>query len=110
MTTTNVETAPCAPEKGASKKARTREKAKPTRKATPAKKAAAARGGSKTAKILDLLKRPNGATLKELTKATGWQPHSVRGCLSGTIGKKMGYRVESSRPKDSERTYRVPSK
>ena len=75
-------------------------KAKSARKATPAKKAPkgrtkrevakpkVARDGSKTAKILDLLKRPGGATSKELMKATGWLPHSVRGFLSGTEGKK----------------------
>jgi hypothetical protein len=37
-----------------------------------------------------LLKRPGGATAAELQKATGWQPHSVRGFLSGAIRKKMG--------------------
>jgi Protein of unknown function (DUF3489) len=61
-------------------------KAKSAKKVTPAKKAAkspkkagTARDGSKSAKVLDLLKRPDGATLKELIKATGWLPHSVRG-------------------------------
>ena len=48
------------------------------------------RAGSKTNAILELLKRPDGVTAKELMKATGWQPHSVRGFLSGTISKKMG--------------------
>jgi hypothetical protein len=50
---------------------------------------------SKTVKVLDLLKRPGGVTLKELMKATGWQAHSVRGFLSGIVGKKMGTPVES---------------
>jgi hypothetical protein len=81
-------------------------KAKPDRKAPRAKKAGTAGPGSKTAKILDLLKRPVGATLKELMKATGWQAHSVRGFLSGTVGKKMGIAVESSSRADGERVYR----
>jgi hypothetical protein len=64
-------------------------KSKAGKKATPKKKAPKsarndAREGSKTATILDLLKRPGGATAKELLKATNWQPHSLRGFLSGT--------------------------
>jgi hypothetical protein len=70
------------------------------KKASPAKKAPKgrtkaqpakprARSGSKTAKILDLPRRPGGASARELLKATGWQPHSLRGFLSGTVGKKM---------------------
>ncbi len=96
-------------------------KAKPGKKASPAKKtpkgqkkapkakktAVAARDGSKTAKVLDLLKRPDGATLKELMKLTGWQPHSVRGFLSGTVGKKMGIAVTSTKGEDGERSYSV---
>jgi hypothetical protein len=84
-------------------------KAKPARTATRAKKPTTARGGSKTAKILDLLKRPGGATLKELTKTTGWQPHSVRGFLSGAVGKKMGISVESFKGPDGRRGYRISS-
>ena len=94
-------------------------KAKSARKATLPKKAPkgrtkpeaakpkVARDGSKTAKILDLLKRPGGATSKELMKATGWLPHSVRGFLSGTVGKKMGLTVTSTKGEDGERTYSV---
>ena len=66
-----------------------------------------ARDGSKTAKILDLLKRPGGVTSKELMKVTGWQAHSVRGFLSGTVGKKMGLAVTSTKGEDGERTYSV---
>jgi hypothetical protein len=75
--------------------------------AKPAKKESGAREGSKTAQILDLLKRPGGATSKELMKSTGWLPHSVRGFLSGTVGKKMGLAVTSNKGEDGERTYSV---
>jgi hypothetical protein len=74
------------------------------------KRVAAARRGSKTAKVLALLKRPTGASLHELIKATGWQPHSVRGFLSGTLKKKMGLKLESSRREDQDRVYRLRSK
>ena len=74
------------------------------------KQAAAARRGSKTAKVVDLLKRPGGASLKQLMRATGWQPHSVRGFLSGTLKKKMGLKLESSRREGEERGYHLRSK
>jgi hypothetical protein len=77
---------------------------KAPKKAKPAK-AEGVREGSKTAKVLDLLKRPNGATLKELTKATGWQPHSLRGFLSGTVGKKLRLALTSTKGEDGERRY-----
>ena len=83
-------------------------KAAPAKKATKAaKKATGARDGSKTATILEMLKRPGGATAKELLRVTGWQPHSLRGFISGTLGKKMGLAVESTKGDDGERTYSV---
>jgi Protein of unknown function (DUF3489) len=98
--------APVAPAKGKSGK-----KAAPAKKAPKgAKQAKAAkpvREASKTDRILELLKRPGGATAKELMKATNWQPHSVRGFLSGTIGKKMGLAVVSIRGEGGERAYSV---
>jgi hypothetical protein len=47
---------------------------------------------------------------RQLRKATGWQAHSVRGLLSGTLKKKMGLRVVSSKLQDGQRTYRIISK
>ena len=92
----------------ATKKPKSGKKASSTKKAPKsAKKATGARDGSKAAKILDLLKRPGGVTSKELQKASGWQPHSVRGFLSGTIGKKMGLTVVSTKGEDGERSYSV---
>ena len=68
-------------------------KAKAGKKATPKKKAPRsaqndAREGTKTAAILELLKRPGGVSAKELLKATGWQPHSLRGFLREPWGRK----------------------
>jgi hypothetical protein len=82
-------------------------KAKPARKAAGAKKRVAAPQGSKTAKILELLKRSGGVTLKELIKTTGWQAYSVPGFLSGTIGKKLGTPVVSAKRADGERSYHL---
>jgi hypothetical protein len=103
--------------KGAPSKAKSAKKASPAKKAPKsAKKAKAARPGkaakekgvregSKTETILDLMKRSGGVTLKEIMKATGWQAHSVRGFISGTLGKKMGLTVISAKGDDGERTY-----
>lgn len=65
------------------------------------------RRGSKKAAVLTMLRKAEGATLSEIMKATGWQSHSVRGFLSGTLGKAMGLKVESSKRTDGERTYRL---
>ena len=92
----------------APKKAKAGKKATPAKKAPKsAKKGTGARDGSKTATILEMLKRSGGATAKDLLKATGWQPHSLRGFVSGTLGKKMGLTVESVKGEDGERTYSV---
>jgi hypothetical protein len=121
-TAEQTETAPTAvtPETTATKKASAGArranvapgKGKTGNKAAPKKKAPKsarndAREGSKTAAILELLKRPGGVTAKELLKATGWQPHSLRGFLSGTVGKKMGLTVTSTKGEDGERSYSV---
>ena len=104
--------APAAPRRApvAPKKAKAGKKATPAKKtpkgATKAK-AKGSREGSKTAQILDLLKRPGGVSSKELMETTGWQPHSVRGFLSGTVGKKLGLTVVSTKGEDGERTYSI---
>jgi hypothetical protein len=100
--------APVAPAKAKSPpKATSAKKAPKGRTKAEVAKPKVARAGSKTAKILDLLKRPSGATSKELMKVTGWLPHSVRGFLSGTVGKKMGLTVTSTKGEDGERTYSI---
>jgi hypothetical protein len=61
---------------------------------------------TKTTTVLGLLRRKEGATIAEIAKATGWQNHSIRGFISGTVTKKMHLKVESSK-NDAERLYRI---
>ena len=65
------------------------------------------RAMSKKAQILELVQRPGGATLQELREATGWQAHSVRGFLSGVLGKQMGLTIISTDGPDGRRRYAV---
>jgi hypothetical protein len=67
----------------------------------------AAREGSKKAIVLGMLKQPDGATLADIMAATGWQAHSVRGFISGSLTKKMGLKVESIKREDDARSYRI---
>jgi hypothetical protein len=71
-----------------------------------AKPAVEPREGSKKAIILDLLRRPKGATLDELMKSTKWQAHSVRGFISGPL-KRAGMTIDSTKTEAGERTYRI---
>jgi hypothetical protein len=83
-------------------------KGKRSRKAATAKsEAAPAREGSKKAIVLDMLKRPEGATLKDIMAATSWQAHSVRGFISGSLTKKMGLKIASIKREDGERAYQL---
>ncbi len=65
-----------------------------------------ARPGTKSSVILELLRRDIGATVKELAAAAGWQEHSVRGFMSGTLKKKLGMDVRS-RACDGARYYQI---
>ncbi len=69
--------------------------------------AAVARDGSKKAIVLDLLRRPSGATLKEIMAVTDWQAHSVRGFISGMVAKKLFLKVESIKAEGGGRSYRI---
>ena len=117
-----------APKKASSKKGANPKKGAPKgqksatggkSKASPAKKASKApkkpakaqenagpREGSKTAQVVAMLQRKNGATLAEIMDQMGWQKHTVRGFMAGAM-KKAGYTVESFKPEGGERTYRI---
>lgn len=64
---------------------------------------------TKAETILRLLNKPSGATLTELTKATNWQAHSVRGFLSGTVRKRMGLPLLSTKDDKGVRRYSIQS-
>jgi hypothetical protein len=92
--------AKAAPKKQAKEKAT-------SKKAPKAKEAAVPREFSKKSIVLDLLRRPKGAAMAEIAKATDWQNHSIRGFISGNLTKKMGLTVESGKNELGERTYRI---
>lgn len=62
---------------------------------------------SKSDRVLKKLRAKNGATVEALMEATGWQAHSVRGFLSGTVKKKLGLPLNSDIGKDGKRRYRL---
>ena len=76
---------------------------KPTRK----QPAHTGRKNTKQAQVVALLKRSGGATLQHLMRATGWQAHSVRGFISGAMGKRLKLKVESFKTARGERAYRI---
>jgi hypothetical protein len=59
-----------------------------------------ARAGTKQALMIDMLKRPEGATVEQIAAATGWQHHTIRGAISGALKKKLGLTVEASRTRE----------
>jgi len=80
---------------------------KKAKQATAKDAAPTAREGSKKASVIEMLRREHGATLADIMTATGWQAHSVRGFISGGLGKKMGLTVESFKRTDGERAYHI---
>jgi hypothetical protein len=98
---------PAKPARSKRTKAAAKPTAKPAKKGKAAKKPASAREGSKKAEVLELLRRKGGCTLAEIMKTTDWQAHTVRGFISGTLGKKMGLTVASTKSDTGERTYSV---
>ena len=66
-----------------------------------------ASGAAKKDVVLKKLRTSRGTTIEALMQATGWQAHSVRGFLSGTVRKKLGLTVVSEIGKDGARRYRI---
>jgi Protein of unknown function (DUF3489) len=103
--------APASEADGAQKRAKTKAKGKakaaktaPATRKTKAKAASAdkptPRTGTKQALMIELLKRPEGATVEQIAAATGWQHHTIRGAISGALKKKLGLTVEATRTRE----------
>jgi hypothetical protein len=65
------------------------------------------RGNTKQAIVVDMLRRPEGATIAELVEATGWQSHTVRGCFAGALKKKLGLSIISVKHEQRGRIYSI---
>jgi hypothetical protein len=105
MTVTAIDTPNKMPKSGN----RTRKSAgpqKPTAVRANGKKLTAS-PTTKTDQILGQLRRANGTTIVDLSTATGWQAHSVRGFLSGTVKKKMGLVIVSEKDGKGVRRYSI---
>ncbi len=84
-----------------------RRKSNTTHGAAPKPAAAEPARQTKQALLIDRLQRPQGASIAELVKATGWQNHSVRGAISFALKKKLGLNVTSQRDEKRGRVYRI---
>ena len=100
-------TTPVAPAKRKAKKNTQKAKRRGTPRVAERETANVARDGSKKSEVIDLMHRSSGATLAEIMELTGWQAHTVRGFVSGTLIKKLELKVESFRSTEKERTYRI---
>ena len=67
----------------------------------------AKREGTKQAVLIELLTRAEGATLPQMTEATGWQVHTVRGAMAGALKKKLGLEITSEKQAGADRIYRI---
>ena len=65
------------------------------------------RADSKQARLIGMLKRPEGASVAEIVTAFGWQPHTVRGAIAGALKKKLGLNVTSEKEEERGRVYRI---
>ena len=96
--------APTERTQAATAPARGKRKAKAAKSAKRGKVASAVkptpRTGTKQAQMIELLKRPEGATVAQIAAATGWQRHTIRGAISGALKKKLGMTIEATRTRE----------
>lgn len=88
------------------KQQKTSEKTPATAPLAKGLRQAKAKPTSKLARLEAMLRRPDGATIAQLSKALDWQKHSVRGAMSGTLGKR-GVKITSTKGEGADRVYRA---
>ena len=65
------------------------------------------REGTKQQMMIDLIRRPKGATLAEIAEATAWQQHTIRGAMAGALKKKLGLTITSEKDESRGRVYKI---
>ncbi len=83
------------------------ESAEATWQAPAKQKPLRTRADSKQALVIALLQRPEGATIAQIMEATQWQQHTVRGTLAGTLKKRLGLTINSTKEAGGQRVYRI---
>jgi hypothetical protein len=79
----------------------------PRRPGQPRQSRQGPRESSKEAMLIEMLRRPEGATIAQIMTATGWQAHTIRGAFAGALKKKRGLTVTSEKGDDGVRVYRI---
>lgn len=62
---------------------------------------------SKLGQLEAMLRRPDGATIAQVSKALAWQAHTVRGAMSGSLKKKQGLKITAAKEEGEDRVYRI---